>query len=63
MENKYFASRTTLSIHKDGSFLMQTLNTTGAILDWRLHFPIVTNNRCSVNWPITWNTSDEEKCP
>ena len=53
--------RTTLSIHKDGSFLMQTLNTTGAILDWRLHFPIVTNNRCFlVNWPDNFGTPSDE---
>tara|TARA_B100001057_G_scaffold363556_1_gene366270 strand:+ start:435 stop:1121 length:687 start_codon:yes stop_codon:yes gene_type:complete len=44
--------RTTLSIHKDGSPMMSTFNNMSAILDWRLHFPITTNNRCFlVNWP------------
>ena len=44
--------RTTLSIHKDGSPMMQTFNDGNAVLDWRLHFPITTNNRCFlVNWP------------
>jgi len=53
--------RTTLSIHKDGSPYMQTLNQSGAILDWRLHFPITTNNRCFlVNWPEKFNTPKED---
>jgi uncharacterized protein YaiE (UPF0345 family) len=53
--------RTTLSIHKDGSPMMSTFNSTGAILDWRLHFPITTNNRCFlVNWPEQFNTPDEQ---
>lgn len=52
--------RTTLSIHKDGSFLMPTLNSTGSILDWRIHFPITTNNRCFlINWPENFNTPSE----
>jgi len=53
--------RTTLSIHKDGSPYMQTLNQSGAILDWRLHFPITTNNRCFlVNWPEQFTTPDDQ---
>jgi hypothetical protein len=52
--------RTTLSIHKDGSFLMPTLNSTGSIMDWRIHFPISTNNRCFlINWPENFNTPAE----
>ena len=53
--------RTTLSIHKDGSPMMSTFNSAGAILDWRLHFPITTNNRCFlVNWPENFNTPKED---
>ena len=53
--------RTTLSIHKDGSPVMVTLNSAGAVLDWRIHFPITTNNRCFlVNWPEKFNTPAEE---
>ena len=53
--------RTTLSIHKDGSPLMMTLNGTGTIMDWRIHFPITTNNRCFlVNWPENFNTPKED---
>jgi len=53
--------RTTLSIHKDGSPMMSTFNSNGAILDWRLHFPITTNNRCFlVNWPEHFTTPKED---
>ena len=53
--------RTTLSIHVDGSPYMQTLNQSGAILDWRLHLPITTNNRCFlVNWPDSFGTPKED---
>jgi hypothetical protein len=53
--------RTTLSIHKDGSPMMSTFNSNGAILDWRLHFPITTNNRCFlVNWPENFTTPKED---
>ena len=53
--------RTTLSIHKDGSPMMSTFNNAGAILDWRLHFPITTNNRCFlVNWPDNFMGANEE---
>lgn len=53
--------RTTLSIHIDGSPLMQTLNNSGGILNWRLHFPITTNNRCVlVNWPDNFGTPKED---
>ena len=49
--------RTTLSIHVDGSPLMNTLQGGGAVMDWRLHFPIQTNNRCFlVNWPSNFGT-------
>ena len=52
--------RTTLSIHKDGSPMMSTFNNAGAILDWRLHFPITTNNRCFlVNWPDNFMGASE----
>ena len=52
--------RTTLSIHKDGSPMMSTFNNMGAILDWRLHFPITTNNRCFlVNWPDNFMGANE----
>jgi hypothetical protein len=52
--------RTTLSIHKDGSPMMSTFNSNGAILDWRLHFPITTNNRCFlVNWPDNFMGASE----
>lgn len=44
--------RTTLSIHVDGQPYMNTLQGGSAVLDWRLHFPIKTNNRCFVvGWP------------
>ena len=53
--------RTTLSIHKDGSPVMQTFNTGSAVLDWRLHFPIVTNSRCFLlNWPDNFGTPKDE---
>ncbi len=53
--------RTTLSIHKDGSPMMSTFNNMSAILDWRLHFPITTNNRCFlVNWPDDFMGASEE---
>ena len=49
--------RTTLSIHVDGSPLMNTLAGGGKVMDWRLHFPIQTNNRCFlVNWPSNFGT-------
>ena len=52
--------RTTLSIHKDGSPMMSTFNNMSAILDWRLHFPITTNNRCFlVNWPDNFMGANE----
>ena len=52
--------RTTLSIHKDGSPMMSTFNNMSAILDWRLHFPITTNNRCFlVNWPDNFMGAEE----
>lgn len=52
--------RTTLSIHKDGSPMMATFNNMSAILDWRLHFPITTNNRCFlVNWPDNFMGANE----
>lgn len=53
--------RTTLSIHVDGSPLMNTLQGGGAVMDWRLHFPITTNNRCFlVNWPNNFKTPSDE---
>lgn len=53
--------RTTLSIHVDGSPLMNTLQGGGAVMDWRLHFPITTNNRCFlVNWPKNFGTPNDE---
>ena len=53
--------RTTLSIHVDGSPLMYTLQGGGAVMDWRLHFPITTNNRCFlVNWPDNFGTPKDE---
>ena len=53
--------RTTLSIHKDGSPMMQTFNMGSAVLDWRLHFPITTNNRCFlVNWPDDFTGVSDE---
>ena len=53
--------RTTLSIHVDGSPLMYTLQGGGAVMDWRLHFPITTNNRCFlVNWPNNFGTPSDE---
>jgi len=52
--------RTTLSIHVDGSHLMNTLQGGGAVMDWRLHFPITTNNRCFlVNWPNNFGTPSD----
>jgi len=53
--------RTTLSIHKDGSPMMATFNSGNAVLDWRLHFPIITNNRCFlVNWPDDFTGASDE---
>lgn len=53
--------RTTLSIHVDGSPLMYTLQGGGAVMDWRLHFPITTNNRCFlVNWPNNFGTPKDD---
>lgn len=44
--------RTTLSIHVDGQDHMNSLQGGSAILTWRLHFPIKTNNRSFiVGWP------------
>jgi hypothetical protein len=44
--------RTTLSIHVDGQDHMGSWQGGSAILTWRLHFPIKTNNRSFiVGWP------------
>lgn len=44
--------RTTLSIHVDGQDHMNAWQGGSAILTWRLHFPIKTNNRSFlVGWP------------
>ena len=40
---------------------MSTFNNMSAILDWRLHFPITTNNRCFlVNWPDDFMGASDE---
>ena len=53
--------RTTLSIHVDGSPLMYTLQGGSAVMDWRLHFPIRTNNRCFlVHWPSNFGTPSDK---
>lgn len=52
--------RSTLSIHVDGSPYMNTLQGGSAVQDWRLHFPIKTNNRCFIiGWPDNFGTPSD----